>query len=316
MLDALLADARVKPHGASGSSAGAMNAVMLAQGWMDGGREGARACLRRFWQAVGAALPAEWPLTAGSGLDARPNPMLGWMLQWMRLFAPGDWNPLGLNPLRDIVLELVDFERLRRERPLQLFIATTEVASGQLRVFREHELSADVLLASACLPSLHHAVAIDGRDHWDGGFAANPPVWPALQAGGARDLLLVLLDPLRRGETPRQAAAIQSRMQALAFQSAFLREMGLLAQWREQAASRWWPVWGVARTLARTRFHLIEPPRALTDLAPETRLVVQPDFLEALFTLGHQTAGHWLEQHAAAIGHQPTLDLSGSFLLR
>jgi NTE family protein len=311
VLDALLEDPRVEIGAASGASAGAMNAVVLAQGLLEGGRDGARAALQRFWHAVAASLPV--PLFAGNGVDVKPHPLLGWLLQWTRVVAPREWNPLGVNPLREIVVAQVDFERLRRERPRPLFVAATEVATGRLRLFREHELTAEMLLASACLPNLHHAVMIDGREYWDGGFVSNPPVLPLLLDAAARDVLVVPLVPLRRDAAPADAAAIQARMHEFAFHTAFVREMALVARLQCERASAWWPRVGAAARIASARVHVIEPPDALAQLQPATRLAAHGDFLEAMHDIGEVHARAWLERHGAAIGRRGTADLGALF---
>jgi NTE family protein len=311
VLDALLEHPRIEIGAASGASAGAMNAVVLAQGLLEGGRDGARAALRRFWHAVAASLPV--PLFAGNGVDVKPHPLLGWLLQWTRVVAPREWNPLGVNPLREIVVAQVDFERLRRERPRPLFVAATDVATGRLRLFREHELTAEMLLASACLPNLHHAVMIDGREYWDGGFVSNPPVLPLLLDAAARDVLVVPLVPLRRDAAPADAAAIQARMHEFAFHTAFVREMALVARLQQEHKLAWWHGAGAAQRIGAARVHVIEPAQALAQLDPSTRLAAHGDFLDALHELGVVHATAWLQDHGADIGRRSSADLARQF---
>ncbi|TAL16581.1 MAG: patatin-like phospholipase family protein, partial [Aquabacterium sp.] len=155
VLDALLEDGRVAFDGISGTSAGAMNAVALADGWMRGGREGARQALAGFWQEVAQRWQRSQPGLGLRGSDAPWNRMLR---QWASSFSPYELNPLGHDPLREVVQACFDFERLRRESPFRLYIAATEVRTGRLQLFREGELDASRLLASACLPTLQHAV--------------------------------------------------------------------------------------------------------------------------------------------------------------
>ena len=182
VLDALLEDGRFDLCGASGTSAGAMNAVVLAHGLLVGGRDGAREALSRFWSAVGGNASL---LHVGAGAsDGRPSPMASLMLQWSGFLAPAQFNPMGYDPLRDIVEAQVDFERLRAEPGFDLFIAATHANTGRLRLFRTAEISADAVLASACLPALYQAVEIDGEPYWDGAFAANPPAAAARRVQG------------------------------------------------------------------------------------------------------------------------------------
>ncbi|HSI50318.1 MAG TPA: patatin-like phospholipase family protein [Ideonella sp.] len=312
-LDRLLEGGRLAPAALSGTSAGAMNAVALAQGWLDGGPEGARAALSRFWQAVAASVPAEASLIAADGLAARLSPMVKLLLHWTQYLSPELSNPLDLNPLRDIVTAQFDFERLRASPGPALFIATTRAQSGQLRLFDRKNLSADALLASACLPTVFRAVEIDGEPHWDGGYSANPPVLPLLQAGRARDTLLLLLNPLQHAGPLRSAAQIQHRALDMSFHGAFLREMSLLAAWQQQARQHWLPLDRWTRQLASARFHLIDGGTLLAGLPQDSRLVVHPAYFQALREQGRALAGDWLERHGSQLGRRGTVELSERF---
>jgi NTE family protein len=202
VLDALLDEPRIAIDAVAGCSAGAMNAVAMAQGWMENGRAGARHALQRFWGAVADSQPAVLSQVSADGLQAEPSALLRMMLLWARPLSPREANPFGVDPLREIVAAQVDFAALRQRCPWPLAIATTQALSGRLRVFQAHEISADVLLASACLPRWHHPVQVQGEPHWDGGYAANPPLWPLLECSRGADWLLVPLLPLSRRCTP------------------------------------------------------------------------------------------------------------------
>ena len=182
------------------------------------------------------------------------------MLSLTRLFSPYQLNPFDLNPLRDVVEARFDFERIRSQCRLRLFIAATQVRTGKVRLFHTPELSADALLASACLPTLHHAVEIDGEAYWDGGFTANPAVYPLIYDCTTPDILLVLLNPLRHPDAPRSAEEIATRSMELGFSTTFLREMRTLGQARAymQEGSGWLPGGRLERKLAGLRFHLLE----------------------------------------------------------
>ncbi|WP_374565802.1 patatin-like phospholipase family protein [Ideonella sp.] len=308
VLDALLAREGVELRAVSGASAGAMNAVVLAHGLAEGGREGARAALRAFWQALGTRLPFEWFTTGGHEAPGFA-PAARAALRWVHLVSPYQFNPMGLNPLREIVEAQVDFERLRRASPVRLFVAATHAASGRLRLFREHEISADALLASACLPNLHHSVLIDGEAYWDGAFAANPPLWPLLADTGADDLMLVLLaPPADPGGPPRSADEIRHRAQELAFTAPLMRELQWLADWR--LAPGGWPMSARERRLRRQRLHLVDGRPHLAALAGETRLIAHLPFLEHLRSLGEAAAEAWWGQHGRQLGRESTLDLA------
>lgn len=314
VLDALLEDGQVAFDGVSGTSAGAMNAVVLAQGLMDGGREGARAALRRFWTAVAGSLPFEVavPRADGSGFQLAPSMRL--MLQWTHYFSPEQLNPFDLNPLRDVLRQQLDIEALRQRSPVRLFIATTEANTGRLRLFRNADLSLDAVLASACLPRLHRSVLIDGQPHWDGGYAANPAVYPLLLETPTRDTLLVMLTPLRYAATPQSVQDIEHRMQELAFNATFLREMRMFAHLRERIAHiGWWRRGPLERRLAQSRFHAIEPGPVLGELGTDTKAAASLRFFEMLFEAGRGQGRQWLDAHRAAVGHQSTVELAGLF---
>jgi NTE family protein len=316
VLDALLEDGRIAFDGLSGTSAGAMNAVVLAHGWQVGGRDGARAALRRFWTALADTMPLEVTRQdIGGGVHLAPLVRL-WMA-WAHYVTPSQFNPLDVNPLRALLSEQVDFERLRRQPPMRLFVAATDADSGRLRVFEGHELSVDALLASSCLPTVFHAPRIDDRTYWDGGYAGNPAVFPLLRGGRTPDTLLVLLSPLEWPAVQPNASAheLRARVAEIAFTAAFRREMQALAHARADRASRTrraWRRWLLGEPPA-PRFHLIEAGPALGHVAAETRLAVSARFFEALHQIGRETAARWLAQHFNALGRRDSVDLAAKF---
>ncbi len=316
VLDRLL-EAGIPIEGISGTSAGAMNAVALAAGWTTGGAEGARAALDRFWTAVGDSVPFHLELLhslSPSGDGSLPSPM-NMMLGLARVFSPYQLNPFELNPLRDVVRAQFDFERIRRACPLKLFIAATAVRTGKVRLFRTAELGEAALLASACLPTLHHAVEIDGEHYWDGGFTANPAIYPLLYECHTPDLLMVLLNPLQHEEAPRSAADIATRSMELGFSTTFLREMRMIAHARQFIAERprWSPIGRLERKLLRERFHLIDAPE-LGDAGSASKLDATASSLLRLRELGRARAETWLQAHAHAVGRRETIDVGPLFL--
>ena len=317
VLDALLEDGRLGFDGLSGSSAGAMNAVVLAQGWMAGGRDGARAALRRFWMALAETMPVDVTQHDADG-GVHLAPMVKWWMAWAHYVSPAQFNPLGVNPLRELLLDQVDFEALRRRCPFRLFVAATHADSGRLRLFGARELSLDAVLASACLPTVFHAPRIDGQAYWDGGYAANPAVFPLLEGARTRDTLLVLLAPLEWPPTqPTDTAGeLQARVAEIAFTAAFRREMQALVRERARRARSPWHRW-LPRAWSgdepATRFHLIEAGPELQHLAGETRMAVNARFFETLRQLGRASAGRWLAQHADAVGRRDSVDLAAKF---
>lgn len=309
VLDALLEDGRLAFDSVSGTSAGAMNAVVLAQGLMSGGREGARLALRSFWSAVAESLPFEVALPTSDGQGFRLNPAMRLALQWSHYFAPGQLNPFDVNPLRDILQAQVDFTALRSRSPLRLFVAATEANTGRLRLFSNHEMSADTTLASACLPGLQRSVLIDGEPHWDGGYSANPAIYPLLLDAPQQDLLLVLLAPLRHTSTPESAQDIRHRSMELAFNATFLREMRLFGHLHERArAIAWWRRGPLERRLAAVRFHLVNGGQDLRELGEGLQTAGGLRYFEALFELGRTHGQAWLQQHLDAVGRHSTVD--------
>ena len=310
VLDALLEDERIDFEGISGTSAGAINAAVLAHGLLDNGREGARAALSGFWESIAHRSPFEF---ADAGTDASGiSPATRMMLHWWRNFSPQQINPFDVNPLRDVLDAQIDFERLRAESPLKLFVAATHANSGKLRLFETHELSADALLASACLPTVSRAIEIDGEPYWDGGFSANPALFPLFNDCDARDILLVLLAPLQHATTPSSAEEIRIRTLDLAFNATFLREMRRYARASERASRSLLPG-RLERRLRRTRFHLIQAEEHTRELASETRLIPSLSMLRTLHERGRESARAWLDAHHTSFGKRSSADICALF---
>ena len=312
VLDRLLEDPSLQFEGLSGSSAGAMNAVVLADGWLKGGREGARSGLAAFWTEVGKQMP--WTMvTQGEGDAISLAPASKWLANWAGYFSPTQLNPFDLNPLRDLLNRLVDFEQLRARSPFKLFVGTTQANSGRLRVFREHELSVDVLLASACLPKIHRSVEIDGEPYWDGGYCANPAVFPLFYDCESPDVLLVLLSPLRREGTPRSVEEIEARIVELGFSANFMREMRMFAQATDYSNPAFLTLGRLERRLQRMRFHMIDSSRLVSLQRTETKALAHRPFLELLCGQGRERASAWLADDAEGVGKRSTVDVKKWF---
>jgi NTE family protein len=313
VLDQLLEDGRIEIEAISGASAGAMNAVALAYGELIGGRDGARQALKDFWDAVAAKappsfVPTDWPQS--NGLQVKPTPAFSAYLSMVRFFAPYQLNPFDLNPLRDILAAQFDFNRLRAECRLDLFIATTRVSTGTLRLFRTRELTLEALLASACLPAMHSTVMIEGEGYWDGGLTANPPLYPLLHECEARDLIAVLLHPCRWPEAPTTASEISQRLTEISFGAAFFSELQGIALARREA-ERSLLAWGhLERRLRKLNLHVIEAPELMGTLDTISKLNAQPSFITAMRDAGRQWAAAWLDKNGAALGVRSTHDLS------
>jgi NTE family protein len=312
VLDALLEDPRIALEGLSGSSAGAINAVVLADGWLKGGRPGARQALAAFWSELGQQLPMGL-LTQGEGEDMGLSPAGQLLAHWAGHFSPAQLNPFDLNPLRELLKRQVDFEALRAGCPFKLFIATTHANTGKLRVFREQQLTLEVLLASACLPRLHRTVEIDGEPYWDGGFSANPAVFPLFYECTSADVLLVLLSPLVRDGVPSSALDIAARATELAFSAHFLREMQMFARASAYARPSFLTRGRLERRLRLMRFHMVHADGLAALQQSGTQLLAHGPYLQLLHSQGRERAQDWLRRHAASIGQRATLDVQQVF---
>ena len=317
VLDRLLEEEWLEISGVSGTSAGAMNAVALAAGLMEGGREGARQCLRRFWEQVASSSPFHHlesnPFAALTGMQ---NPwMQQWFDQWqqaMRLmgnqFSPYQLNPLNLNPLRDILAQTVDFERVRQCHRTHLFIAATHVATGELRVFRQEELTADMVLASACLPLLFQAVEINGEAYWDGGYAGNPTLLPLIAETPADDLLLVQINPTRRERLPKQAEDILERASEVTFNASLLKELRTIGLIKELLKDAGRPDSAYRRPLFRRiddlRLHQLNAEDQLSRFGAASKTQTPRSFLLELHRIGREAADNWLAANRQHLGKQ------------
>ena len=309
VLDALLEAGRFELAAISGASAGAMNTVALAQGLMEGGPKQARAALERFWTAIGSEVAFEW-LTIRSDDSIELSPTARLMMRWMQNLSPKQFNPLDRNPLRDILAEQIDFDALRRHAGPQLYISATHANSGRLRLFTRDELSLEAVLASACLPTLHHTVMIDGQPYWDGGFSANPALYPRVwNAGSAPDTLLVLLAPLEHEHTPTTAAQIRERVLDISFNSTFLRELRTLAEVQARLARAWLPLGSMERRAVRARWHVVNGHDTLAALPGESRMIAHLPFLEKLRDAGREQAKAWLRKHRRDVGRHSSIEL-------
>ena len=301
VLDRLLEEPDLELVGISGASAGAVNAVVAASGLAEGGREGARAALERFWLRV-ATEARRSPLSptaveralglAGAGRAARQV-----CLECLeRVASPYDLDPSGCNPLAELLADSVDFARLRRDPPVRLFLSATNVRSGKVRIFGPEEISLAAVLASACLPQLFHAVEIDGEHYWDGGYAANPPVLPLVERTDCADIVIVQVDPVRIKALPTSAQAIRERVQVLAFNAGFLSEM-------HEVAAR-----------GDVRLHVIEAAAAMARLGAASKLDADAAVLQRLLALGRQRTRLFLAKHKDALGKRSSLDVAARFL--
>ena len=311
VLDALIADGRLAFEAVTGASAGAMNGVVMVDGWLAGGPDGARAALEAFWRRAsldGELRPIQRGLVDGWVELLSRNPVLEF---WSKALSPSPYavNPLDVNPLRDALAETVDFERLRAAETASLFVSATNVWTGKLAVFARADLTLDHLMASACIPTVFKAVEIDGVPYWDGGYLGNPALYPLHKGAGTRDILLVQINPVERRETPRSSEDIQDRLNEISFNANLMRELraidfvdGLIA---EGDLSR--------RTFEPVLVHRIDGTDALDGHAASTRLDARWRVIVELRDKGRSAAEAWLARHYDAVGERGTLDLRAAY---
>ncbi len=315
VLDRLLEDGSFDFCAISGTSAGALNAAVLATGFTSGGREGARKALGAFWRDISSAGGAFSPF-AGNHSNAAANPFAfdklpgyQWVNSFFRSFSPYEFNPLNLNPLRDVLLRHVDEAAMRRCE-IALFITATSVHTGQARVFTGTELSVDALLASACLPFIFQAVEIDGEPYWDGGYTGNPALFPLIYDSRALDLLLVKINPLSRPGTPTRSMDILDRLSEITFNASLIGEMraiGFVSRLlRENKLDP-----GRYKDL---RLHMVADDDGLSGFNANSKFNTELAFLKQLFELGRGATTRWLKKHGKDVGLKSTLDIDTAFL--
>jgi NTE family protein len=308
VLDRLLEEEWLEVEAISGTSAGAMNAAVFAHGMAAGGREAARAALEEFWRRVSRAatfsplrrgpldvLTGSWTLDNSPGFIA--------MDLMARLVSPYALGGVGGNPLRDILCETIDFDRLAAG-PVKLFITATNVRTGRGRVFRKEEITADVLLASACLPTMFQAVEIDGEPYWDGGYSGNPTLTPLVRECKSRDTFLVQINPVERANVPRTARAIASRVNEVSFNAVLLKELRMIAVLRNVVDASG----GEGRLWAEMRIHLIHSDM-MAALGDSSKLNAEWAFLTMLRDEGRNVAAEFGREHGQSIGRRSTFDL-------
>jgi NTE family protein len=308
VLDRALEEDWLRINAISGTSAGAMNAAVLASGFATGGAEGARRALADFWRKNSEA--ARFSPFQRSPLDVLlgrwtldNSPLFVAMDMMSRVVSPYSMNPGGANPLEDILEDVIDFRAIA-EGPIKLFITATCVRTGRGRVFRNHEITSRVLLASACLPTLFQAVEIDGEDYWDGGYSGNPTMTPLIRESDALDVILVQINPVERPGTPKTARDILNRLNEVSFNAVLLKELRMMSLLRSSAdpkdreCARW----------AQMRLHRITSEK-MTELGYSSKLNAEWEFLTMLHEEGRRSAEEFYKAHRDKIGKTSSLDI-------
>ncbi|GAB3630504.1 alpha/beta hydrolase [Pandoraea terrae] len=315
VLDRLLEDSRIEIDGISGTSAGAMNATVLAYGLASGGREAARRALEAFWHKL-----AEWarfsPLqpTWMDRMMGRGNMNLSpmWLMfdYLTRFFSPYQLNPCNVNPLRDMLSNTVDFNVLQNSSSIKLFLCATNVLTGRIRIFTNREIGIEAVMASSCLPHLFQAVEIDGEYYWDGGYMGNPPIYPLIYETDTNDVLIIRLNPIRIPDVPNTAQEILDRVNTLSFNSSLMREMRAV-----DFVTRLIDEGALDRTQYRRMFiHSIDAEQEMARLGVSSKFSADRKFICELFALGRERADAWLKANFDALGQRSSTDITKTFL--
>ena len=311
----LISEPRLYIDGLSGTSAGAMNAVVFAGGFIKGSRQGAIDALAEFWGRIAElnSLPRSF-MRGFPGL-ASPwrvdtDPAFIWLDFISRIWAPTQLNPLDINPLRDLLTELVDFEGLRRRTDVKLFVSASNVRTCKLRVFRTAELTVETLLASACLPLMFKAVEIDGEHYWDGGYLGNPAIHPLINECASSDVVIVQVNPLNRPDVPVSMRDILNRINEMTFNASLVREMFGIA-----TVSRLIESGSLEdERYSAVRFHQIGAEVELAGYGALSKLNTERAFLQHLHDLGYATADRWIAENIDRIGWESTVDVLATYV--
>ena len=313
VLDRLMRDRRIFIDGISGTSAGAMNGVVFTDGFIKGGRQGAIESLHTFWQKVSeramfssSHMMTPWFMKSGDKQwNVDNSPMFMMMDFASRVFSPSQINPLDINPLRDILAEMVDFEGLRRRKDIKLFVSASNVRTCKLKVFRTDEVSVEALMASACLPLIFKAVEIDGEQYWDGGYLANPAIAPLIHECVSKDVVIVQINPMNRPDAPTTAREILNRINELSFNSTLVREMNgfaTISRLIDQGKLHDTPFHHV-------NFHIIAAEDKMSHLGASSKFNADWKFLRYLYELGVETTDKWLADNFDRIEVESTIDM-------
>jgi NTE family protein len=318
VLDRLVEEERLDIEGISGTSAGAMNAAIFAQGFTKAGRDGAKAELDRFWGKV-SELARFSPVHRSAfdhvlgnwNIDGSPSSL--WLDLMERVFSPYQLNPMNLNPLRDLLTDHLDVAAIQNCEQLKIFVCATNVETGHARLFRRHEVTLDALLASACLPFSFQAVEIDGVPYWDGGYMGNPVIFPLIYFCDSRDVAVVQINPLVRKGTPRSATEIVNRVSEISFNSSLIAEMRAIAFVQRLIEGDHLKGKALSR-LKHMHIHMIGNEEKMRALGVASKMNADIDFLLYLKGLGRATAEEWLAANWPHIGNRSSIDIRATFL--
>ena len=320
VLDKLCEDGRLEIDGLTATSAGAMNTAVYAYGKMKHGADGARQALHDFWKDISDAgqryspiQPSIWEQFLG-WQDLNQTFAYHWFDTFTKVFSPYQFNPLDINPLREVLTRHVDFDEIKRCDCVNMFICATNVRSNKIKVFRNQEISLDSVLASACLPMLFQAVEIDGEAYWDGGYMGNPALYPLIYDTETDDIVILHVNPIERDEVPKSSHDIHNRINEISFNSSLLREMRAIHFVKRIVEEGW------IKDEFRDHFHFthlnihsIRADEAMRDYSVASKFSPDWDFLCQLRDAGREVTATWLEENYDAIGQRSTVDLEQEF---
>jgi NTE family protein len=318
VIDRLLDEPDIEFEGLSGTSAGAVNAAVLAHGLMEGGRIGGQAALEDFWRrssrggSIWSPVRAMPPVSL-PGMEMLTAATYAAFDTMTRTFSPYEFNPFDINPLRDLLSESIDFDALRDRCDTKLFLSATNVRSGRVRVFETPEVSVDVVMASACLPFVFKAVEIDGEHYWDGGYMGNPVLFPFFYNCESRDVMIVHINPMERVEVPKTAPDIMNRINEISFNSSLVDELRAI-NFVSRLIEKEWLKDEYKDRLRHILVHSVRADAALEDLPVSSKFDVNWSFLTKLRDRGRVEADRWLEANRDDIGRKSTVDLESQYL--
>lgn len=319
VLETLLQDERIKIEGISGTSAGTMNALCFAYGLTTGGAQGALKVLEDFWHRVSQVGQRYNPLAGFPGQHGELSKSYLTQLvysavdSWTRLFSPYQFNPLDINPLREILAETIDFDVLRQCDKTQLFISTTHVRTGNVKVFTTPEISLDVAMASACLPQLYQSVEVNGDYYWDGGFMGNPALFPFNYHTESQDLLIVHINPIVRDEVPTSAHGITNRLNEITFNASLLKDLRAIS-FVQKLLDQGWLKEEYRDRLKYYYVHSLRADEVMKSFSVASKFDTSWSFLNHLRQQGQQEMQQWLVEHFDSLGKRSTVDLQKMFM--
>lgn len=314
VLDKFLEDGRIHFDCISATSAGAVNACVLAQGLASGSHDKTRELLTQFWEKLSKSgqfiSPVQLsPLEQMLGIDSESSISYLLFSQMVKFLSPYQFNPSNFNPIRDILSSIVDFDQIKAAQNPSLFLSATNVKTGKIKVFSNQEISLDAVMASACLPHLFQAVEINGEYYWDGGFIGNPALFPIIYNTKSSDILIIHISPIYRGEIPKTATDIIDRIHDVSFNASLMREMRVVA-FITKMLNEGWIKDEFKKNLKRIFLHAIRADLLMSKSSLASKFNTDSQFIEDLFHKGRELCTDWLKQNFASVGQRSSIDIN------